>query len=530
MFAIRLPADTDVADPVVADTVVLPVTAARAGVDIRIAAPPQQLHVEGDRAELVASAAALAARAGHTGGPGEVEVLHRPRLAPYRVLLVGVGVGDEAGWRTAGAAVGGTIRRELAADASPDGAWLVAVGPDPADPPPSAPADPASVRGFAEGCWLAGYRFAVPPGDAAAIASTRPESDAGPAGTPQILLAVPPTPAVEQALRAARVTAHATLLARDLTNMPSSIKNPAWFVDQVLAATATRPGLAVTVRGPQELAAEGFGALLAVGAGSASTPRLVEIDWAPPTARLHVVLVGKGITFDTGGVSIKPVDGMKLMRKDMGGAAAVVATAIAVADLALPVRLTVLAPLAENMVSGSALRPGDVVRHYDGRTSETTNSDAEGRLVLADAIGYAVSRYEPDHLVDLATLTGANAVALGRRTAALYSDDDALAGQLLAASAAAGENAWRMPLHGDYVEYLGSEIADLFSAPDRGAGSVVAALYLREFTGALRDRWAHYDMSAPSWSDDEHAELTRGATGWGVRTLVRWLAAVDPPA
>ncbi|WJK44205.1 leucyl aminopeptidase family protein [Solwaraspora sp. WMMA2056] len=479
---------------------------------------------------MVASAAALAARTGHTGDPGEIEVLHRPRLAPYRVVLVGVGAGDEAGWRTAGAAIGGMIRHEQAVEVPSDSAWLVAVGPDPTTAPGSETV-PDAVRGFAEGCWLAGYRFAVPPpGDGAAIASARPQPDPGPAGTPQILLAAESTPAVGQALHTARVTAAATLLARDLTNMPSSVKNPAWFVDQVLAAAATRPGLTVTVRGPRELAAEGFGALLAVGAGSASTPRLVEIDWAPPAARRHVVLVGKGITFDTGGVSIKPVDGMKLMRKDMGGAAAVVATALAVADLALPVRLTVLAPLAENMVSGSALRPGDVVRHYDGRTSETTNSDAEGRLVLADAIGYAVSRYEPDHLVDLATLTGANAVALGRRTAALYSDDDALAGQLLAASAAAGENAWRMPLPGDYVEYLGSEIADLFSAPDRGAGSVVAALYLREFTGALRDRWAHYDMSAPSWSDDEHAELTRGATGWGVRTLVRWLAAVDPPA
>ncbi|MFV2087800.1 leucyl aminopeptidase family protein [Micromonospora sp. LOL_021] len=492
---------------------------------------PDQLALDGDRAELAASAAALLTRTGHDGSAGEVQVLHRSRHSPHQVILVGVGVADEAGWRAAGAAVGRLLRRAARPVAGP---CLVAVPPQ---------AGPAAVRGFAEGCWLAGYRFTAPdesrpavPGESRPAADpdeSRPAADdpgGAPDPIPMVLLAHPPTGAAEQALRYARGTAAATYLARDLTNMPSSVKNPAWFAEQIATAAADRPGLTVSVRGPAELAAEGFGALLAVGGGSAAGPRLVEIDWSPPHAGRHVVLAGKGITFDTGGISIKPVDGMKLMRKDMGGAAAVVATAVAVADLALPVRLTVLVPLAENMVSGAAFRPGDVVRHYGGRTSETTNSDAEGRLVLADAISYAVSRFTPDYLVDLATLTGANAIALGRRTAALYSEDDDLAGALLDASAAAGEGAWRMPLHADYVEYLGSEIADLFSAPDRGAGSVVAALYLREFTGPLHDRWAHYDMSAPAWSDDDHAELTRGATGWGVRTLVRWLTALDPAA
>jgi leucyl aminopeptidase len=239
-----------------------------------------------------------------------------------------------------------------------------------------------------------------------------------------------------------------------------------------------------------------------------------------------VVLVGKGITFDTGGLSIKPVPAMKLMRKDMAVAAAVVAATVGAAALRLPVRVTALAPLAENMVSGSAFRPGDVVRHYGGTTSETTNSDAEGRLVLADALAYAVQELRPDLLVDLATLTGANAVALGKRTGALYSENDELAAGVLAAVAEAGEAAWRMPLPADYVEYLGSELADLYSAPTQGAGSVVAALYLREFTGDLRDRWLHVDMSAPSWADADDAELTKGATGWGVRSLLRWLATL----
>ena len=518
MFAIRLLAETTAAG-----TIVLPVEPDPGPAGARLGPLPDQLALDGDRAEFTASAAAMLTRTGHDGSAGEIHVLHRPQHSPYQVILVGVGPADEAGWRTAGAAVGGLLRR--AVDAEPvGGPCLVAVPPQ---------AGPAAVRGFAEGCWLAGYRFTAPgesrpvvPGESRPAADTDQTHD----GLPVVLLAHPPTEAAEQALRYARATAAATYLARNLTNMPSSVKNPAWFADQVVAAAADRPGLTVSVRGPAELAAEGFGALLAVGGGSAAGPRLVEIDWSPPHAGRHVVLAGKGITFDTGGISIKPVDGMKLMRKDMGGAAAVVATAVAAADLELPVRLTVLVPLAENMLSGAAFRPGDVVWHYGGRTSETTNSDAEGRLVLADAISYAVSRFTPDYLVDLATLTGANAIALGRRTAALYSEDDDLAGALLDASAAAGEGAWRMPLHADYVEYLGSEIADLFSAPDRGAGSVVAALYLREFTGPLRDRWAHYDMSAPAWSDDDHAELTRGATGWGVRTLVRWLTALDPAA
>jgi leucyl aminopeptidase len=212
----------------------------------------------------------------------------------------------------------------------------------------------------------------------------------------------------------------------------------------------------------------------------------------------------------------------------MGGAAAVVAAALGAATLRLPVRVTALAPLAENMPSGSAQRPGDVIRHWGGKTSEVRNTDAEGRLVLADALAYAAARLRPDLLLDLATLTGANAVALGRRTGALYSDDPDLAGALAAAATAAGERVWRMPLVDDYVEALGSDVADLNNAPE-GAGSVLAALYLREFTGAARDRWAHVDMSAPAWAEKDDAELSRGATGWGVRTLLRFLATLTPP-
>ncbi|MGC4804590.1 leucyl aminopeptidase family protein [Micromonospora sp. DT233] len=459
------------------------------------ATPPADLPALGDG--VLAEAAALVRPARATGRAGEVHVHLRPAGTPTRLLLAGIGAGDEPGWRSAGAAL-------ARAAASETHLTIVLPGDAPAE----------AMRGLAEGLLLAAYRYRLT------------EAGEAPALTGVDVVAADPSRYAD-ALTRAEVTARMTHLARDLTNAPSSVKTPQWFAEQVEAAVADRPDLHLRVREPAELAAEGFGGILAVGGGSASGPRLVELDWRPAGARTHVVLVGKGITFDTGGISIKPVSAMKLMRKDMAGAAAVVAATLGAAALRLPVRITTLAPLAENAVSGAAFRPGDVVTHYGGLTSETTNSDAEGRLVLADALAYAVAELKPDLLIDLATLTGANAVALGKRTGALYSDNDELAADLLAAIDAAGEAAWRMPLPADYVEHLGSEVADLYSAPSQGAGSVVAALYLREFTGDLRQRWLHVDMSAPSWADGDAGELTRGATGWGVRGLLRWLATVD---
>ncbi|MFF5177295.1 leucyl aminopeptidase family protein [Micromonospora sp. NPDC000316] len=485
-----------IAEPVGLDVLVLPVRPSDAapGGDATAVPVPTAVSPPDGTAE---EAAALVPVARLSGRAGEIRTQLRPGRSPGRLLLLGIGDGSESAWRSAGAA--------LARSAADETHITIAL---PADMTPGA------IRGLTEGLLLASYRFRLTDaGDPPALSGV------------DLLLGDPA--AHESTVATAQTTAAMTRLARDLTNTPSSQKNPQWFVDQVISATADLPDLRLRVRGPAELAAEGFGGILAVGGGSASTPRLVELDWHPADARTHVVLVGKGITFDTGGISIKPVPAMKLMRKDMAGAAAVIAATLGAAALRLPVRVTTLAPLAENMVSGSAFRPGDVIRHYGGMTSETTNSDAEGRLVLADALTYAAQQLKPDLLIDLATLTGANAVALGKRTAALYSENDELAVDVLAAIDAAGEAAWRMPLHTDYVEYLGSEIADLYSAPTQGAGSVLAALYLREFTGELRDRWLHLDMSAPSWADGDHAELTRGATGWGVRSLLRWLASID---
>jgi leucyl aminopeptidase len=492
VLAIRL-----VAEPDRLDTLVLPIRPGgpAEGDDVPATLVPTAPALP---AEVLAEAAALPPAARLTGRAGEVQAHLRPSRSPGRLLLLGVGDGGERAWRTAGAALARAARDETQI--------TVAMPSD---------VEPSAVRGLVEGLLLASYRFRMTDvGTAPALAGA------------DILVAEPEVHLV--AVERARTAARMTRLARDLTNTPSSVKNPQWFAEQVAAAVTGVPDLHLRVREPDELAAEGFGGILAVGRGSASGPRLVELDWHPAGADTHVVLVGKGITFDTGGISIKPVPAMKLMRKDMAGAAAVIAATLGAAALRLPVRVTTLAPLAENMVSGSAFRPGDVVRHYGGLTSETTNSDAEGRLVLADALAYAARELQPDLLVDLATLTGANAVALGKRHGALYSENDELAAALLDAVGSAGEAAWRMPLPADYVEQLGSELADLHSSPSGGgAGSVMAALYLREFTGDLRDRWVHVDMSAPSWADGDDAELTRGATGWGVRGLLRWLATLS---
>ena len=458
--------------------------------------------------ELRAEIDALLVDAEHTGKPGALVSLPRPLRTPRRVLLAGIGSGDEKAWRTAGAAV--------ARGSGADHALVVAM---PSDEPDDRAA--SAVRGVAEGLWLASYKFRLterrtPAIDA--VVDTTPDDELH-----QVTLVVRDAAGTADALEDAHVTATATRFARDLTNMPSEEKTPAWFAGQVTTVAAGNPRLRVRVRSAAELAEQGFGGIVAVGGGSARPPRLVELTWEPERATKHVVLVGKGITFDTGGICIKPTAGMSLMRKDMGGAAAVIAATLGAASMNMAVRITALTPLAENMVSGSAFRPGDVICHYGGMTSEILNTDAEGRIVLGDVLAYAADELAPDYLIDLATLTGANAVALGKRTGAMFTDNDDLARSLDRAAMEAGEQVWRMPLPDDYRADLSSDIADIANASFAGAGAVTAALFLREFTGGSRSQWAHIDMSAPAWAGSADAELAKGATGWGVRTLLRWL-------
>jgi leucyl aminopeptidase len=430
----------------------------------------------------------------HKGKAGSVRTWIRPLQPVARLLFAGVGDRDEGDWRKTGAA--------LARKAKGEERLTLVLPPDLTE---------TELGGLAEGMWLASYRFSMA------------SDDDGAPDLRQVTLVTDSADRFDAALETARTTARMTMLARDLTNTPSDRKTPDWIAKQLTREARGLTGVTVTVREPGQLAAEGFGGLLAVGGGSGSGPRFVEISWRPRGARRHVVLVGKGVTFDTGGICIKSRDGMKLMRKDMGGAAAVAAATFGAATRKLPLRVTALVPLAENMLSGSAMRPGDVVRHYGGITTEVRNTDAEGRLILADALQYAVRRLRPDVLVDLATLTGAQSVALGKRTAALYSDNEALAEELRTAGTDVGERMWRMPLHDEYAKAIDGDDTDLINSTDIGGGSMMAALFLREFTGDYRDRWAHLDMSAPAWSDKTDGDLSKGATGWGVRTLLRWL-------
>jgi leucyl aminopeptidase len=408
-----------------------------------------------------------------------------------RVLFYGVGDGSPRALRKAGAAL---ARRGKGRDT------LTVVAPE------------GDAATFAEAALLATYSFKI--GTAGDKKAVRTLSFAGAEERPE------GAGAFEAAVRRAETVAQAVALARDLANMPSSVKNPAW-----LAERAAETGLPVRVWDEERLQADGFGGILAVGRGSASPPRLIQLSYEPAEpAERHVVLVGKGITFDSGGLSLKPTDNMKTQKTDMAGGAVVIAVLGALARLGAPVRVTGLVAAAENMPSGTAQRPSDVIRHYGGRTVEVLNTDAEGRLVLADALAYADAVLDPDAVVDIATLTGAISVALGRSVGAVYASDDALAKQLLDAGDASDDRLWRMPLIEDYTPALESSIADLANveAGSRfGAGSITAALFLREFAGGRP--WAHLDIAGVGRSTVDEGTLTKGATGFGVRVLLEWL-------
>ena len=412
-------------------------------------------------------------------------------------------------WRTAGAALARAVNTALAADT---GSRSVQV-----ELPPDV--GPAELSQFAFGVLLGGYSFVV-------------SGETPPTRLRAVSLVVPDDAQRDRlgdALTRARVEASATALTRDLANTPSNVKDPAWLARTAAKVAGRVTGLRAEIRDEKWLAAQGFGGVLAVGGGSVRPPRLVELHWSPPKATTHLVFVGKGITFDTGGISIKPADGMHLMRTDMAGGAAVIAAVIAIAELGLPVRVTGLVPCAENHVSGTSYRPGDIVRHYGGTTTEVTNTDAEGRMVLADGLAYAVDRLKPDLLVDVATLTGAMKVSLGLRTGGLFATGDELAERVRAAGAAVGEAWWRMPLADergdllpDLTDIVRSEIADVQQCPP-GAGSLTAALFLREFTGGLP--WAHLDVAGPARADKVYNEVVPGATGFAARTLVELAAS-----
>ena len=344
------------------------------------------------------------------------------------------------------------------------------------------------------------------------------------AGTPADVELVLHT-AHEDAARRARVLAGAMTLVRDLVNT-----SPVDMVPADLAAAAEQVasahGLGVRVLDENELAKEGFGGILAVGMGSSHPPRLVRLEYSHPDAQRTVVLVGKGITFDSGGLSLKPPKAMETMKADMSGAAAVLAAVQAIAELAPVVNVVGYLPLAENMPGGGAQRPSDVITIYGGKTVEVLNTDAEGRLVLADALARSAAD-GPSLLVDVATLTGAQTVALGNRTAGVMASDDSLAAGIAEAAGRAGEAMWPMPLPADLRKGLDSTVADIANVSgDRAGGMLVAGLFLREFVPA-GVRWAHLDIAGPAYNEGgAYGYVTKGGTGSAVRTLVQIAADV----
>jgi leucyl aminopeptidase len=444
-----------------------------------------------------------------TGKVGEVVrvPVPSPEGLPGRFLLVGRGGGSARDARRSGAALARATRgcQHVVATLGDGGGA-------------------ESFRAFVEGLLLGGY---TPPSS-----GLRPRDEQRAAG--RVTLVTGPGSRVRAAAARglALGTAHAgaTILARDLAETPANVKNPDWLAERA-RELGTAAGLAVTIWDEDRLRAEGFGGVLAVGSGSATPPRFVRLDHRPSGAaegsvrpRRPVVLVGKGITYDTGGISIKPRESMVLMKTDMSGAAAVLATLLGCAELGVRRPVTGLLPLAENAFGAASYRPADVVTVRGGKTVEILNTDAEGRMVLADALAYAAAALDPEVIVDVATLTGAATLGLGRRHGALYATDDRLAAALIEAGAAGGEQLWRMPLVEDYRAALDSPVADIRHVPGPGApggGSITAALFLREFTGGRR--WAHLDIAGPARSDRDEHEITRGATGWGARALLRWL-------
>ena len=306
--------------------------------------------------------------------------------------------------------------------------------------------------------------------------------------------------------------------ARDLVNLPGNHLTAQELADAAIEA-GKRGGFEVTVFDKAKITELGMGGLLAVNKGSQQPPTFTILDYKPKgKTKKTVALVGKGVTFDSGGISLKPAQGMEEMKSDMSGAAAVIATVEAAAGLGLPLRIVGLIPATDNMPSGSAQMPGDVITTMSGITVEVGNTDAEGRLILADALTYAKKEYDPDVIVDLATLTGACIVALGSSVAGLFSNDDDLAETLFKAGQSSGEKVWRMPLWDEYDELIKSDVADVHNTGGRGAGSVTAAKFLQKFIDGHK-RWAHIDIAGPAFPA-KGGSKTPGATGFGVRLVL----------
>ncbi|WP_306183362.1 MULTISPECIES: leucyl aminopeptidase [unclassified Streptomyces] len=443
---------------------------------------------------------------GASGAEGEVTKLPAPSgfKAPL-VLAVGLGAEPEKDAGYDGEALrraAGVAARALAG--SKKAAFLLPL------------TDAADAGAVGEGALLGAYSFDTYKEngkDAKAPGGKAPLADV------VLLGGKPRDRAYKAAIERATAVAEELNRARDLVNTPPNDLNPAAFAAAAQDA-AKAHGLKVQVLDEKALAKGGYGGILGVGAGSASAPRLVKLSYTSSKAKKHLALVGKGITYDSGGISLKPAGHNETMKCDMSGAAAVFAAVVAAARLGLEVNVTGWLALAENMPSGSATRPGDVLRMFSGKTVEVLNTDAEGRLVLADAL-WAASQEKPDAIVDVATLTGAMVLALGNRTFGVMANDEAFRTAVHEAAEEVGEEAWPMPLPEHLRKGMDSPVADIANMGERMGGGLVAGLFLREFIGD-GITWAHLDIAGPAFNEQGPFGYTpKGGTGSAVRTLVR---------
>jgi leucyl aminopeptidase len=413
-----------------------------------------------------------------------------------KIILLGVGDQSLASFRTAGAALGRKVR-----GAGKNFATI-------------APTNRDEIIAFAISARLGEYTWNQ---------KTSPQPS-----TAEIEIVTSDASPVEHA----RVISDAVCRARDLIHTPANIKTPLWMANQA-RAIASEYGLQINVLSGVSL--KEFGGLRAVGNSSPNPgPRFIHLTYTPKGGKKsskipHVVLVGKGITFDTGGISLKrPYDTMMVMKSDMAGAAAALATISALPQLGAQVKVSVLMMCAENALSGTSQRPSDVIKHYGGKTVEVINTDAEGRLVLADGLAFADINLDPDYVVDIATLTGAATLGLGRQYAAMYTRNSQLARTISEIGERTGDRVWHMPLIDDYTDALESDIADFnhnASKGHYGAGSVTAALFLEQFAGDRQ--WVHLDIAGTGRSESDSGENPKGGTGFGVRLLVEWLTSLS---
>jgi len=428
-------------------------------------------------------------------------------MKAQRVVLTGLGKFENLTPETLRAMAGKTVKRCIKNELA--NLWFAVPGADKMNLEPS-----QAIASMLEGAYLGNHIFQTYKGEQ------------GKKALKQINFLVAPRVARKFGALCSSVAAvcEGTCRAREWVSTPSNEKTPEKFTRSIVSL-AKKQGLKVQVLNEAQLKQKKFGALLAVAAGSQSKPSLVILEHKVPGAKKTVALVGKGVTFDSGGLNIKTGNFMADMKSDMSGAAAVAATLMTAARLKTKVNLIGAMPIVENMPSGTAIRPGDIIRSYAGKTVEIGNTDAEGRLILIDAMSYVIKRYKPQMLIDLATLTGACVVALGEKIAGVFSNDDELADSITASGEKTHERCWRMPLPEDYKELLKSDFADINNMPgSRYGGAITAALFLSDFVDDTR--WAHIDIAGPAYLKKENAYCGPGGSGFGVRLLTELLEPI----